>query len=354
MQRRRLLKAISLAGGAAIAGLAGITQWRRNRYYDGPASDHFDGERFFNPDGEPPRGGLDLLRWQLGERRASWPAHYPGPASDIPLPRVHGAGLRVACVGHASFLVQTGGLNLLVDPVWSERASPVGFAGPRRVNAPGIAFDSLPAIDAVLVTHNHYDHLDVSTLGRLGATHRPRLVTPLGNDVIIRSAAPDMHVEARDWFDQVDLGPSVRVHLVPTQHWSARSMFDRCHALWASFVIESPAGKVYAVGDSGLGTGSTFRDVRERHAGIRLALLPIGAYEPRWFMREQHMNPDDAVQALNLCGAQEALGHHWGTFQLTNEPIDAPPRHLADALARHGVEARRFQAVRPGDVWNNG
>lgn len=351
MQRRRLLQAMSLAGGAAIAG---ITWWGRNRYYDGPVSDHFDGERFFNPDGAPPRGGLDLLRWQLGERRVPWPEHYPTPPPDVPPQRVHDRGLRVACVGHASFLIQTGGVNLLVDPVWAERASPVGFAGPRRVNAPGIAFEALPSIDAVLVTHNHYDHLDVATLARLGAMHRPRVVTPLGNDVVIRSGAPGLQVDARDWFQHVEVGPSVRVHLVPTQHWSARSMLDRCHALWASFVIESPAGKVYAVGDSGLGTGSTFRVVGQRHTGIRLALLPIGAYEPRWFMREQHMNPDDAVQALEWCGAREALGHHWGTFPLTNEAIDAPPRDLAEALVRHGVETRRFRAVRPGDVWTNG
>jgi L-ascorbate metabolism protein UlaG (beta-lactamase superfamily) len=353
MQRRRVLAALGLAGGAVVGGVAGVTRWRGNRYYTGPVSDHFDGERFFNPGGAPLPGTLDLLRWQFGERRAAWPEHYPAPPLDRPPVRVDGGGLRVSCIGHASFLIQTGGVNLVVDPVWAERASPVGFAGPRRVNAPGIAFESLPPIDVVLVTHNHYDHLDVSTLARLTATHRPRVVAPLGNDVIIRGAVPDVQVDARDWFEHVDVAAGVRVHLAPTQHWSARSMFDRRHALWTSFVIESPAGKVYAVGDSGLGTGRTFTQVRERHGTIRLALLPIGAYEPRWFMREQHMNPDDAVQALQLCGAQEALGHHWGTFQLTNEPIEAPPRHLADALAHHGVDPRRFRPARPGDVWTS-
>lgn len=353
MQRRRVLAVLGLAGGAAVAGLAGFMRWRGNRYYTGPVSDHYDGERFFNPGGAPLPGFLDLLRWQFGERRAAWPDHYPAPPPDHPPARVEGAGLRVSCVGHATFLIQTGGVNLLVDPVWAERASPVSFIGPRRVNAPGIAFDALPPIDVVLVTHNHYDHLDVSTLARLVATHRPRIVTALGNDVIIRSAVRDARVEARDWFEHVEVSALVRVHLTPTQHWSARSFFDRRHALWTSFVVESPAGKVYAVGDSGFGTGSIFKAVRERHGEIRLALLPIGAYEPRWFMRDQHMNPDDAVQALGLCGARDALGHHWGTFQLTNEPIDEPPRHLAEALARHGVDSRRFRPTCPGDVWTS-
>jgi L-ascorbate metabolism protein UlaG (beta-lactamase superfamily) len=267
---------------------------------------------------------------------------------------VGGAGLRLSYVGHASFLVQTGGLNILIDPVWSERASPVSFAGPRRVNPPGISFDRLPPIDVVLVSHNHYDHLDIETLSRLEAAHRPRFVTPFGNDAIIRDRAPDARVHAGDWGESVDLGDGMHVHFEATQHWSARSMFDRCHALWASFVIEGPAGKIYAVGDSGLGTGSTFRRVHERHPDIRLALLPIGAYEPRWFMREQHMNPDDAVQALALCGAREAIAHHWGTFQLTNEAIDAPLQHLAEALERHRVDATRFRVLRPGEVWGGG
>jgi L-ascorbate metabolism protein UlaG (beta-lactamase superfamily) len=353
MSRRRVLRTLGIGTAAAVLGLTGLVRLRGNRYYDGPVSDHFNGTHFFTPGSEPPRGFVDLLGWQFGESAAEWPDEFPSPhLPDRPPDRVNGASLRVTYVGHASFLLQTAGLNILFDPVWSERASPASFAGPRRVNEPGIPFDALPPIDLVLVSHNHYDHLDARTLGRLATTYRPRIITPLGNDTIVAPGAQEASVQAADWGDVIEVGHGVRVYLEPMQHWSARSVGDRRHALWAAFVIEGPAGTVYLVGDSGLGDGWTFRHVRERHPDIRLAVLPIGAYDPRWFMREQHMNPDDAVQALHLCGAQQALAHHWGTFQLTNEPIDEPPQLLTEALARHGVDPARFLVPRPGEVWN--
>ncbi len=206
--------------------------------------------------------------------------------------------MRFSFVGHASWLIQTAGQNILVDPVWSERASPFSFAGPKRHNDPGIAFDALPPIDAVLVSHGHYDHLDVATLSRLAAKFSPRVITPLGNDVTMRAADSAIRAEAFDWHDRVDLGNGLAVTLVSTRHWSARGLFDRNKALWASFVLETPAGKIYIVCDSGYGSGVHFRRVREAHGPLRAAILPIGAYEPRWFMKDQHMNPEDAVKAL--------------------------------------------------------
>src|SRR5271170_8420827 len=288
-------------------------------YYTGPVSDHFDGERFFDPHGSPAR--------------------------------VEGASLRVSYVGHASFLVQTAGLNILLDPVWSERASPVRFAGPKRVNDPGIAFANLPPIDVVLVSHAHYDHLDIATLSRLAAAHRVRVVTPLGNDAIMRNRDPAIAAEAYDWHDRVEIGADVAVTLVPTRHWSARNLSDRNMSLWASFVITAPGGRVYLVADSGYGDGRHFRSARERHGPFRLAILPIGAYEPRWFMRDQHMNPAEAVQALADCGAELALGHHYGTFQLTDEAIDAPLIALAEALKAAGISPEQFRTLLPGQVW---
>jgi L-ascorbate metabolism protein UlaG (beta-lactamase superfamily) len=248
-------------------------------------------------------------------------------------------------------LLQTAGLNILLDPVWSERASPFTFIGPKRVNDPGIPFDALPPIDVVLVTHNHYDHLDTATLARLAQTHRPRVITPLGNDTIMRAASPDIRAEAHDWGDRIELGAGCAVTLVPTRHWSARGLFDRNKALWASFVIETPAGRIYYVGDSGYGDGRHFREVRNNHGPIRLACLPIGAYEPRWFMREQHMNPEEAVRAFGDCGAEQALAHHFGTFQLTDETYDAPVQALGQARDAAGIAAERFRALRPGEVW---
>ncbi|HWB46342.1 MAG TPA: MBL fold metallo-hydrolase [Hyphomicrobiaceae bacterium] len=324
---------------------------RANAYYQGPISDHFDGTRFFNPGGNGPRGRLALLRWLLTDRGAAWPARFASPLpADRPPPRFEGEGVRVAYVGHASFLLQSRGLNLLVDPVWSERASPVSFAGPKRVNAPAIAFDDLPKIDAVLVTHNHYDHMDTETIGRLWQRFRPRIVTPLGNDTILKGAVDGLQADAVDWGDVADLGSGLSVHAEPTQHWSARGTTDRMHALWASFVVRAGDRAIYCVGDSAFGDGATFKRVRARHPGLALALLPIGGYEPRWFMRNTHMNPQEAVAALELCGAAAALGHHWGTFHLTNEPIEQPMIDLAAARSARGLPEARFAALRPGEV----
>jgi L-ascorbate metabolism protein UlaG (beta-lactamase superfamily) len=326
-----------------------------SRYYAGPVSDHFDGERFFDPHGAPPRGRRDLLRWMADRygrgTRAKWPAWAPSPYADRPPARVEGAGWRVSYVGHASWLVQTAGLNILLDPVWSERASPLKFAGPKRVNDPGVAFADMPPIDVVLVSHAHYDHLDVATLSRLAKAHRPRVITPLGNDAIMRSHDPAIAAEVYDWNDRADIGAGVAVTLIATRHWSARSLSDRNMSLWASFVIEAPGGKIYFVADSSYGDGRTFREAGERHGPFKLALLPIGAYEPRWFMSDQHMNPAESVQAFIDCGAETALGHHYGTFQLTDEAIDAPLHALADALKVAEISPERFRTLRPGEVW---
>jgi L-ascorbate metabolism protein UlaG (beta-lactamase superfamily) len=323
-----------------------------SRYYSGPVSDHFNGERFFDPHGAPPRGRGELNRWLVDRywrgTRAKWPAWVPSPHSDRPPPRVEGAAWRVSYVGHASFLVQTAGLNILLDPVWSMRASPFRHVGPKRVNDPGIAFADLPPIDVVLVSHAHYDHLDTATLSRLAAAHHPQVITPLGNDAIMRAHDKAIAAEAYDWHDRVEIGRDAAVTLVPTRHWSARNLSDRNMSLWASFVIEVPGGRIYFVGDSSYGEGRHFRDARQRYGPFQLALLPIGAYEPRWFMADQHMNPAEAVQAFIDCGAKRALGHHYGTFQLTDEAIDAPLVALAEALQTTNIPAERFAALRPG------
>jgi L-ascorbate metabolism protein UlaG (beta-lactamase superfamily) len=346
MKRGLIAAGMVVAGGAAT-----LLPRKANAYYAGPVSDHFNGEHFFNPGGHSPRGLWQVARLYASETWSVWPAAVPSPfPADKPPARVEGPRARLVLVGHASWLIQAGGRNILIDPVWADRVSPISFAGPVRANAPGIAFDDLPAIDSVIVTHNHYDHLDIATLARLWRRDRPLIVTPLGNDAIMRAGIPGLEAKAVDWGDSVDLG-GIRAHAVPTQHWSARGTRDRRHALWASFVLDTPAGKIYAIGDTGFGDGNTFRHVAERHPGVRLALMPIGAYEPRWFMRGEHMNPSDAVEALRLSGADIALGHHWGTFQLTTEAHEQPAADLADALRRAGVPDDRFMAMRPGQVF---
>jgi L-ascorbate metabolism protein UlaG (beta-lactamase superfamily) len=203
----------------------------------------------------------------------------------------------------------------------------------------------------VLVSHGHYDHLDLTTLSRIAAAHAARVIVPLGNDTIMRKHNPAIAAEAYDWDSRVDIGMGVAVTLVAARHWSARNLADRNMSLWASFVIETPGGRIYFVPDSGYGDGGYFRSARKRHGSFRLAILPIGAYEPRWFMRDHHMNPAESVQALIDCGAEIALAHHYGTFQLTDEPIEAPLVMLADALKVAGISPDRFRTLRPGQVW---
>ena len=351
--RRKIVK----GAGAALAAGAGWLTFRphgANAYYSGPVSDHFDGRVFYNRGHDGPRSFADLLRWNFLEKNERWPDAFPSPHPPVPdheLAKGAESGrVRIVHIGHASFLVQTHGRSILFDPVWSDRASPVSFAGPKRLNPPGLSFAALPPIDCVVVTHNHYDHMDMTTLGRLVARFRPRVITPLGNDTILREGIGRTHagaldVRAVDWGDVIELADGLRLHTVPSLHWSARGMRDRRHALWASFVLETPAHRLYCVGDTGFGDGTVFRDVRQRFGAVDLALLPIGAYEPRWFMRAQHMNPADAVAAFELLGAKRALGHHWGTFKLTNEGIEHPARHLSTALAEKGIAPERFVAL---------
>ncbi|MDP3897468.1 MAG: MBL fold metallo-hydrolase, partial [Mesorhizobium sp.] len=315
-----------------------------NPYYDGPRSDHFDGRLFFNPDGIEPASFTDLLRWQFGGGRAKWPARLPSPHPPAkPEPRIAADGLRVTMVGHATLLVQTAGLNILTDPVWSDRASPLSFAGPRRANAPGIAIADLPPIDVVLLSHNHYDHMDIATLARLRTAHDPVLVTPLGNDRIVHKSIPDMRIAVGDWHDTVDLGHGVTVHFEPAHHWSARGTSDRRMALWSGFTVAAPSGNTYFAGDTGFHEGRYFRAVRDKHGRFRLAILPIGAYEPRWFMAPQHQNPSDAVEAFRILGADHAAGMHWGTFQLTDEPAHEPRDLLHAALDTRALPRERFR-----------
>jgi L-ascorbate metabolism protein UlaG (beta-lactamase superfamily) len=352
MNRRKVLKWLGLGGFVAAGGFVGTRALAGNRYYQGPVSDHFDGTAFFNPGGVEPRGFLDLLRWQFSGGRSTWPASYPSPFPPAnPEPHIAGTDIRVTMVGHATMLIQVAGQNILTDPVWSERVSPYSWVGPRRVSRPGIAFEDLPRIDLVLLSHNHYDHLDIATLKRLKDIHDPLVVTPLGNDAIVKAAIPDIRISAHDWGDGPSWG-AYDITLEPVHHWSARGTNDRRHALWAAFVLDTPAGRIYHVGDTGFHSGINYKAAGEKYGAFRLAILPFGAYEPRWFMEGQHQNPDEAVQGMKLANAQHVAGHHWATFQLTNESIEEPRVKLVEALAKHGVAPERFRPMLPGEVWN--
>ena len=349
MTRRKLLALLGIPSLLALGGGAYASAMRgRNPYYSGPLTENFNGVRF--TDGRPvTKGFREFLRWQWQGGRQAWPESYAAHGADKPPERV--ARLRVSHIGHASFLIQCAGQNILIDPVLSERASPVSFAGPRRVNPPGIAFVDMPRIDAVLLTHNHYDHMDMPALEQLFERDRPRLIMPLGNDAILRQRRTDWQPEAHDWGGKVALSEQVTVTLTPSYHWSARGAMDRRMALWASFLVKTPSGNIYHIGDTGYQDGAIFRALRAEHGAPRIALLPIGAFEPRWFMGDNHMNPAEAVQVMLDCGAEQALGHHWGTFQLTNEAIETPLVELSAALEAKGIAPERFRPMRPGMVW---
>lgn len=242
-------------------------------------------------------------------------------------------------INHSSFLLQIGGMNLLTDPVYSERVGPWNFGGPRRSRPPGVAFDQLPRIDCVLLSHNHYDHLDVATLRRLQRRFDPLFVISLGNEGFLRRKGFQKVVEL-DWWESHTIQSRLQVLLTPAQHFSSRHLFDRDRTLWGGFAVTAGARRIYFVGDSGY--GEHFKLIGQKVQPIDLALIPIGAYEPRWFMKYAHVDPDEAVQIHLDVQPRLSVGMHFGTFQLTDEEVHAPPRQLREALVRRGVAAEQF------------
>ncbi|MFD0985601.1 MBL fold metallo-hydrolase [Methyloligella solikamskensis] len=322
----------------------------KNRYYAGPANGHFDGVRFFNTAPRTPDRTLrDVLRWQTNSESVKWPAEVE-VRTTAPDHKV--SGLRATVVGHATVLVQIDGMNILTDPVWSDRCSPFSFAGPRRVCAPGVAFEDLPPIHGVLLSHNHYDHLDIATLRKLVARDDPMIVAPLGNDAIMKRRVPKARIWTGDWWESIRLSDEIEITILPAQHWSRRGIGDIRMALWGGHAIRGRDRTVYFAGDTGYGDGSLFKEIRQRIGPPDLALLPIGAYEPRWFMKPQHANPAEAVQMMTDLGAPQALGIHWGVFKLTDEGRNAPAEALIKALAENQIPPETFPAAEPGHVWD--
>jgi L-ascorbate metabolism protein UlaG (beta-lactamase superfamily) len=336
-----------LAALFAAGGAVGFLKRMSSGVYSGPLSDHFDGTHFVGPYAVEGNGTLAFWRWRFTRRPAVWPERVENRFADRPPPRVD-RGLRISFVGHASFLLQTAGLNILVDPVWADRASPFRFAGgAKRVRAPGITFDELPKIDVVLVTHGHYDHLDVATLKRLTERDKPRIFAPLGQDATIRQSVPEAAVATLDWHDRAVLNDKAAITLVPARHWTARGLHDRNRALWGGYVLETPAGRAFYCTDTGY-HDTLFRETRERYGPFKVAIIPIGAYEPRWFMQRQHVNPEEAVRIFQDCGAEFAIASHFGTFQLTDEGIDEPVTALRAACAAQNIAAEKFRTLEVG------
>jgi L-ascorbate metabolism protein UlaG (beta-lactamase superfamily) len=271
-------------------------------------SDHFDGRRFGNATGVAAQPFSAVPRMLL-ERRAPWPRRVDEPVRHPPA--LDGAAATITFVGHATFLIQTKDGNLLTDPMYSRRAGPLNLFGPRRVRQPAIRFADLPPIAAVLLSHNHYDHCDLRTLRMIARRFDPVVVTPLGNERLVRSTGI-RRIEELEWWQETTSCP-LAVTLTPAQHFSARTPFDRNRALWGGFTVVAGERRIFFAGDTGY--APFFGDIRRRLGPIDLALLPIGAYEPRWFMRAIHMNPEEAVQAHLELESSLSIGMHFGTFQ---------------------------------------
>jgi len=291
---------------------------------------HFDGKRFYNPDAPQVRGFLDVLRWKLTSRPEHSPRFIADVEQSVPPRRVDGSGLRTTLVNHSTVLLQQRGLNILTDPILSERASPLSWIGPRRRRKQGVSCEDLPSIDAVLISHNHYDHLDLPTLRRLAARGDSTFIVPAGVARLLRSENIGPAHEL-DWGQSLAL-PGFTIHCVPALHFSARGIYDRNKTLWCGYMIECQGRLIYFAGDTGF--GSHFAQIREKFGSPRLALLPIGAYEPHWFMSPIHMNPDEAVRAHEILAAETSIAIHHGTFKLADEGLDTPKKRLIACAPR--------------------
>lgn len=336
MKKRTVLRGV-LAAITAVAGGGALAGWALSApRYRGPRSDHFDGKKFHNLAPTEHAGFTDMVRWLANRDEGPWDEwRNVGRAGKV-VDRVAGDALHVTWVNHATMLIQTAGVNILTDPIWSDRCSPVSFAGPKRHHPPGLRFEDLPPIDVVLLSHNHYDHTDVPTLDRLRRDHNPRIFAGLGNGAFVKGAT-DL-----DWWQSVDVAPGVRLHAVPAQHFSSRGLADRDANLWCGYVLETAGGAVYFAGDTGW--GPHFEMIRDRFGPVRVAILPIGAFRPVWFMRAVHISPAEAVRAAQTLEAAVSIPMHYGTFHLGDDGQDEPVEELRRAL----VPGVRFEILGPG------
>lgn len=310
--------------------------------YSGTKSAHFNGEIFLNREAGD-KGPRSFLKMVMTESYSKWPE-----SIDVVPKKIQGEPPSVTFIGHATFLIRVGGLNILTDPIYSERASPVGFAGPKRVRKPGVMFEDLPKIDIVLISHNHFDHLDIDTLSRLKKRDNPIILAGLGVDLYLQEQGLDRSFSL-DWGEKFELSGTEFVFL-ECRHFSSRGVLDRNKTLWGSYGIFSAGKSIYFAGDTGY--SSHFKEQGELYKEFDLALLPIGAYEPRWFMKNVHLNPDDAVRAHLDLNAKKSIGIHFGTFQLTAEPVDEPQKALARAKEKYKVPEQDFIAPEFGNTYS--
>lgn len=311
----------------------GLDRYFRARGYRGPMSDHFDGKTFRNigVNGRAERGSLPrIIHWMLTRPRGDWKWRENKTIARPPR-RVEGGKLVVTFVNHATVLLQTEGLNILTDPIWAQRTSPFSWIGPRRFRRPGIPLDQLPPIDLILLSHNHYDHMDMWTLRELLKHHTPRIVCGLGNsEYLAKHGVPG--ADDLDWWQSIQFSDRMTVRCVPAQHFSSRAISDRDRTLWCGFVLETPHGNIYFAGDSGY--GPFIEQIQERYESFRLGLLPIGAYLPWFIMAHVHMSPEEAYLLAKELRIHTMIPVHYGTFRLADDRQDQPLEELRSAMTR--------------------
>ena len=343
----RFVLAVALALGLGLTGCSAT-----NPYYD-PAKPHHRVNGFNNNYLDNSSIGQGFWRWQWSNlwatRAPDRPERVPSKSVDLAYLKANRSDITVTWIGHSTSLWQIGGKNLLVDPHFHQRASPVSWAGPKRLQAPAIALADLPHIDAVVVSHNHYDHLDRPTVHDLNrqAGGPPLFIVPLGIDQWLKDQRI-VNVVGLDWWQHRDLG-AVRVSLVPAQHWSARSPFDRHQSLWGGFVAKYQDYSMYYSGDTGY--SKDFLDIRARFGGFDFAQIPVACYEPRWFMQNQHVNEPEAIQIHRDIGSKRSMGVHWGTFRLCDEPVDTALDEFAKSASKAGLQAEEFALPALGETW---
>lgn len=313
---------------------------KQARRHKGPAAAHFDGRAFHNLNKTEPKSLWTVIHWVITGDHAPWPKKLIKSAGYVlPVPKKN--QIIVTYINHASCLIQTGNINIITDPHYSHRASPVGWAGPHRVHEPGVPYDKLPPIHVVLISHDHYDHMDKRTLKRLYKDHKPTFIVGLGNDVHLKSFGITENVKTLDWWQSVKI-EGLTYTFVPGQHFSGRGIFDHNTALWGGFVIQANKAKIFFNGDAGY--SSHYKEINGRFGPMDVSLLPIGAYQPRWFMQAMHTNPKEAVMAHLDLQSKTSIGIHFQTFQLSEEPYDQPVIDLELAKEEYKIAADAFVA----------